>query len=61
MNGWLLGMGAGMLTSTICGIGLKVDNQKKQEQRFIDMCDDMMDKFCDKYNLNNDKHDESPY
>lgn len=59
MNGWLVGMGAGMLTSTICGIGLRVDNQKKQDQRFNDMLDDLHDKFCDKYDLDSNKEDSS--
>lgn len=50
---WMGGTIAGTLIATGCTIGGKISAQKRQEQQFQDLCNDMTNRFCETYDLDN--------
>lgn len=50
---WMVGIGTGMALSTACTIGERRATKKRQQQQFDNMCNDMVNQFCEKYDLNN--------
>lgn len=53
IDAWLIGSIAGAAISTGCTIGGRIASQKRQQQQFDEMCNDLTNQFCEKYDLNN--------